>query len=100
MPALWTVEMANVLVVAERRNRNTPTDAARAVELLTTLPILVEPGEMENLRSCRSIAREYGLSSYDACYLGLAQRLGLPLPSLDRNLILAARKNKIPLLCG
>jgi predicted nucleic acid-binding protein len=92
--------MANVLVAAERRNRITPADAARAVELLLALPIRVEPGEMASLRSCRIIAREYALSSYDVCYLDIAQRLGLSLASLDRNLILAAQKSGIPLLCG
>ena len=99
VPALWTLEMANVLVVAERRNRITAADATRAVELLLALPIHVEPGEKENLRLCRLAAREFGLSAYDASYLELAQRLGLPFATLDRNLNLAAQKCGIQLLC-
>lgn len=100
VPALWPIEMANVLVVAERRNRITPADAARAVELLLALPIRVEPGDMASLRACRAVAREYALSSYDSCYLEAAQRLGLPLATLDHNLIRAARQSGVPLLCG
>jgi predicted nucleic acid-binding protein len=91
--------MANVLVVAERRKRITPADAARAVELLMSLPIRLEPGEMANLRSCHIIAGKYALSAYDACYLEIAQRLGLPLATLDRDLISAAQKSGVSLLC-
>lgn len=98
VPALWTVEMTNVLVVAERRHRILPADAARALEVISDLPIIVEPADFGTMKSCRIIAREHSLSSYDACYLEVAQRLGLPLASLDFKLIAAARKSGIPLL--
>ena len=98
VPALWTVEMANVLVVAERRHRISPADAARALEVISDLPVIVEPADFSTMKSCRIIARECSLSCYDACYLEVAHRLGLPLASLGLKLIAAARKNGIPLL--
>lgn len=86
VPALWPMEMADVLVAAERKGRIRAADAARAVELLLSLPIQVEPGDVSTLRTARLLAREYGLSAYDACYLELAQRTGLALATLDRTL--------------
>lgn len=98
VPALWTAEMVNVLLVAEKRSRLSPSDVARALEVVINLPILVEPADITTMKSCHSIAKEYSLSSYDACYLEIAMRLGLPLASLDRGLITAARKSGVPLL--
>lgn len=98
VPCLWQVEMANVLVMAERRGRISGADAARAVEILLSLPIRAERGDMENLGAIRRLARELNLSAYDACYLELARRTGLPLAALDRALKAAARKSGVPLL--
>jgi predicted nucleic acid-binding protein len=98
VPALWTVEMVNVLVVAERKGRISPSDAARALEVISNLPVIVEQADLATMKSCRVIAREHSLSSYDACYVEIALRLGLPLASLDRELITAARNSGIPLL--
>jgi predicted nucleic acid-binding protein len=98
VPALWLMEMANVLVVAERKGRITPADGARAVELLSMLPIRVEPAEPTDLNACRLLAREYGLSAHDASYLELAQRAGLPLATMDQALDAAAKRCGIPLL--
>jgi predicted nucleic acid-binding protein len=98
VPALWTVEMVNVLLVAERKERISPSDAARAVEVISNLPVIVEQADFATMKSCRAIAREHSLSSYDACYLEIALRLGLPLASLDRELITAERNSGVPLL--
>jgi predicted nucleic acid-binding protein len=98
VPALWTIEMVNVLLVAERKERISSSDAARAVEIISNLPVFVEPADLATMKSCRAIAKEHSLSSYDACYLEIAMRLGLPLASLDRGLITAARNSGIRLL--
>jgi predicted nucleic acid-binding protein len=98
VPSLWPVEMANVLTVAERKGRISAADAERAAELILTLPIVIDSHDGTILRRLRAIAREYDLSAYDGCYLELAQRLGLPLATLDRNLATAAKKSGIPLL--
>lgn len=91
VPALWGLEVANVLLVAERKKRILPAQSRRFLELLHDLPISVDTqvkpaGELLNL------ARELQLTSYDACYLDLALRSGLPLASLDGDLVAAAKK--------
>jgi predicted nucleic acid-binding protein len=99
VPSLWPVEMANVLVVAEKRKRINQADATRALELLLSLPIVVEPGEAAGIRALRETAREHNLSAYDASYLELARRTGLPLATVDLALKKAAKKDGIPLVC-
>ena len=98
VPPLWIAEMANVLVMAERRGRITPADASRAVELILSLPIQIEFADLRTLNASRLLAREYELSAYDASYLELAQRAGLPLATMDRTLSTAARKCGVPVL--
>ena len=44
------------------------------------------------------LAERFGLSTYDAAYLELAQRHRLPLATLDRDLRLAAAELRLPLL--
>jgi predicted nucleic acid-binding protein len=97
VPSIWPVEMANVLVVAERKGRISAADAGRAVEILLSLPIQAEKGDLENLSAIRLLAREHKLSAYDACYLELAQRTGLPIATLDHALQAAAGKCRVTL---
>ena len=97
MPSIWPVEMAAVLVVAEKRGRISKDDAARAVEILPSLPSRADGGSLENLITIRLLTCEHQLSAYDACYLELAQRSGLPVSSLDHALRAAAVKFGVPL---
>jgi predicted nucleic acid-binding protein len=92
VPAIWPVEVANVLLVAERRRRLTLADSLRIVGLLGRLPVDVDmqtPSRV--LVSVFPLAREQRLSAYDASYLELAMRLGLPLATLDTTLQRAAK---------
>lgn len=96
VPAIWPLEVGNVLLVAERRQRLTEADSIRFLALLTNLPISVEqetPDRM--LKEIVALAREYSLSTYDASYLDLAMRKGLPLATLDESLLKAAAKCKV-----
>ena len=87
VPSVWALEVANVLVVAERRGRFKEADSTQFVELLRSLPIAVEETPPDRaLRSVPALAREYRLSSYDAAYLELAMRTGTPLASRDEGL--------------
>ncbi len=99
-PSIWPLEVGNVLLVAERRNRLTEADSSRFLALLAELPILVEQESPERMvKEIVALARAYNLSSYDASYLDLAMRKGLPLASLDKNLIQTAKKIKLPIFC-
>ncbi|MFN8098651.1 MAG: type II toxin-antitoxin system VapC family toxin [Dermatophilaceae bacterium] len=90
VPQLWVHEVANVLVVAQRRRRVTESQAARFTSLLSQLPIAVAP-ECPSLTSLVALARGHGLTSYDATYLWLAESRGLPLATTDERLREACR---------
>jgi len=91
VPHLWPVEVANGLVVAERRGRISTEEATRFARLLLGLPIVVQPvGRSRVLDGVRHLARRTGLSAYDAEYLDLALGLGIPLATLHRPLREAA----------
>ncbi len=92
-PGIWPLEVANGLLTAERRGRISPQDANRFAALLVELPIVVEPGDRRRpFESVRLLARSHGLSAYDASYLELALRLGIPLATLDGPLAAAVRE--------
>ena len=93
VPALWPLEVANGLLVAERRGRLTEADTVAFLSLLRQLPIEVEP-EMpdEVFGEVLALARAYGLSLYDAAYLHAAMRYALPLATRDESLREAARR--------
>ncbi len=92
VPSIWPLEVGNVLLVAERRKRLSETDSARFLSLISQLPIVVEPESPERmLAEILSLARKHGLSSYDASYLDLAIREGLPIATMDKALIRAAQ---------
>ena len=96
VPCIWPLEVGNVLVVAERKRRLNRSDSLRFLGLLAELPIDIEQEGPERLmKEIYFLARDTQLSTYDACYLDLAMRKGLPLASLDKALINAARDLKV-----
>jgi predicted nucleic acid-binding protein len=91
VPPLWRWEIANALLTAERRGRIDPASAERFLDLLEQLPILVDTdSSRQAFRATWQLARAHDLTSYDAAYLELAQRLGLPLATRDLALAAAA----------
>jgi predicted nucleic acid-binding protein len=99
VPAIWPLEVSNVLLVAERKKRLSQADSSRFISLLFELPIIVEQESPERMLSeILALAREYKLSSYDASYLDLAMRKGLPLATTDKNIIAAAKRSNVTIL--
>jgi predicted nucleic acid-binding protein len=98
VPALWHLEVANVLQVSVRRKRITQAVSDRMLSGLGALPFDVD---METCRHAwgrtRALAIRHGLTVYDAAYLELADRLGLPLATLDTELRRAATEQGVPL---
>jgi predicted nucleic acid-binding protein len=93
VPATWPVEVGNALLAGERRKRITPAGIARSLGLLGELDVRVEEAGMHSsLGDLVALARSAKLSVYDAAYLFLAMREGVPLATLDRALGEAARK--------
>jgi predicted nucleic acid-binding protein len=94
-PSIWPLEVANVLLVAERKKRLSEADTVRFLTLLSELPIIVEQEDTERMvHEIVALARKHHLSSYDASYLHLAMRKGIPLATLDKNLIAAAIQSR------
>jgi predicted nucleic acid-binding protein len=91
VPALWQLEVADVMLSSERRGRLSEAQATRFVELLGQLPIRVELEPIDS-SALLGIGRRHGLSAYDACYLLLAERLGVPLATVDEALAKAGRQ--------
>lgn len=91
VPSIWLLEVANVLLGAERRGRMTPAQTGSFFGLLDSLPITLMPTEDgHQVVAVLGLGRTHGLSSYDASYLHLAISRGLPLATLDRRLSEAA----------
>lgn len=97
VPLLWEYEVANVLLVAERRTRITEFQSTRFLALLRQLPIHVSPSP-QPAASLTAIGRRHQLSAYDSAYLELASREGVALASQDHRLRKAAESSGIPLL--
>ncbi|MBA2751955.1 MAG: type II toxin-antitoxin system VapC family toxin [Actinobacteria bacterium] len=97
VPSLWQLEVANVLLVAERRGRISEAQAERFVSLLEQLPIRVD-ADVVDVTSVLGVGRRHGLSAYDACYLVLAERLGAPLATLNAALAAAGRAAGVTVL--
>ena len=98
VPTIWPLEVANAVLMGERRKRSTPAQAATWISHLLTLPITVD-GETSAhaLGAILNLARMQSLSAYDAAYLELAMRRGLPLATLDDQLKVAAAAVGVPL---
>lgn len=91
VPPLWSFEVANILLVGERRGRITRAESASFVELLTKLPIAIdEQSAIHGLRATLDLGRAENLPAYDASYLELAVRLGVPIATLNVKLTEAA----------
>lgn len=92
VPAIWPLEVANATLVGERRTRLDEARSTRFFGLLGGLPIVVDDETGGNaFGEIVHLARAYQLSAYDAAYLELAIRRGLPLATLDDGLKAAAR---------
>lgn len=98
VPAIWPLEVVNVLLVAERRKRLSEADSARFLELLSQLPITVDQDQPERImRDVLALARTHKLSSYDASYLHLAMRRGVSIATLDTKVRTAAKNSRVPI---
>jgi predicted nucleic acid-binding protein len=97
VPALWPLEVANILVLGERRRCSTEADASKWLRYLQMLPIRVDDETAARAWSeILQVARSYDLSAHDAAYLELAIRLGLPFASLDDKLKQTAASAGVP----
>ena len=98
-PAIWPLEVANGLRAAERRGRLDLADLAQVRELLTALPVEVERVTLDTaLGEVAEFARQLDLTAYDAAYLALAARRGIPLATADDRLRRACEQAGVELV--
>ena len=98
VPAIWRLEVVNTLVVAERRKKLAPAKSAVFLRDLQKFAITVDLEGIDRVfNTVLDQARLYQRSAYDASYLELAKRLGLPLATRDRPLGKAAQELGISL---
>lgn len=99
VPVLWTFEVANGLLMLNRRKRLSPEQSLRARNALRALnPVIDEDGPRRALIEIADLAERHTLSIYDATYLELAIRKRLPLASRDTNLNRAAARSGVSTL--
>lgn len=90
VPVLWHTEVANALLVGERRGVVTESQVIAYLHRLSRLPIQTDDIPVTNrLESVMALGREHRLSAYDATYLELALRTGSALASFDTKLAAA-----------
>lgn len=101
VPSLWPLEVANATLVGERRKRLSEARTRRFLTLLAALPITIDDETSHRaFRDLLPLARAHKLSAYDAAYLELAIRRGLPLASLDTKLKSAAAATGVGLFAA
>lgn len=87
VPELWSLEVANILIAAERRKRISYAKMTEFLSLLENLNIQVDnETSLRGFREILFLAHSEGLTTYDAAYLELAMRLGIPLATKDTQL--------------
>jgi predicted nucleic acid-binding protein len=100
-PALWRLEVANALAMAERRDRLSAAGLTRSVALLQRLTVALDAEGIDRaFHDLLELARSERLTVYDAAYLELALRLGVPLASKDAELRKSAARLGLALLGG
>lgn len=95
VPSLWILEMANGLLMAERRGKLTAAEVdngLRRLEAVVAAGIEVDALAVPTIREAFAPAQDHQLTAYDAVYLELARRERLPLATLDKRLRTAAAK--------
>jgi predicted nucleic acid-binding protein len=93
VPVTWGLEVANVIARAEAKGLVTEARGGTFLEMLEGVDIEADTATfLHALTDTLQLARRYKLSAYDASYLELALRLGIPLATLDKDLQKAAKK--------
>ncbi len=92
VPAVWNLEIANALLVGERRKRLNQTEIRRFTTLLESLPLVQDTRPVaSHVNDVLPLARAHGLTACDAAYLELSIRQSVPLATLDEKLQKAAK---------
>jgi predicted nucleic acid-binding protein len=98
VPLLWFYEVGSGLLMAHRRKRISVDQIDGFLTRLKALPIDAAQETPFEILELPAVARSYGLTNYDAAYLGLARKFNLPLATNDSELRKAATSTGVALL--
>jgi predicted nucleic acid-binding protein len=99
VPAHWPTEISNGLLMGLRRKRILPGRPELFWDDLAVLPIAVEPPlTLQQAKDVLALCQRRGLTVYDAAYLELAMRRGLPLATQDSDLLKASQAEGVSLV--
>lgn len=99
VPSLWPLEIGNILILAERKKRISYAHVIQSLELMSNLPIQIDEETAQRaFRNTSHLAHVEKITTYDASYLELAMRLGIPLATKDKALSKVAKKLGVSLL--
>lgn len=93
-PPIWRYELANGLEVARRRGRLRSSHWHEAIREAGLAPVRIDP-TLPGCPELAELAAREKLTTYDAAYLELALRRGLPLATLDADLAAAAERHGV-----
>ena len=96
VPSIWPLEVANALLVLQRRRKVSAAERRDALQALGQIPARMDNNSVAMAFGVLSdLAAAESLSVYDASYLELAMRLRFPLSCGDAQLRAAARRNGV-----
>lgn len=98
VPMLWDFEVASALMLARRTGRLDDEELARSMHTIGVMGC-ERDREPPDIALLIATADAHGLTAYDASYLALALRRGVPLATVDRALVRAAEECGVPLVC-
>lgn len=100
VPTIWSLEVGNILVMAERRKRISYAEMVQFLELLKDLRIEVDiDTPSKAFHEILSLAHSEKLTTYDAAYVELAMRSGFSLVSKDLELCKVAKRLGVHVVC-
>lgn len=101
VPSVWSLEIANAVLVGERRQRLNQPEIKQFTSLLESLSLLQDTRPVaKHVDEVLPLARTHGLSAYDAAYLELSIRYSAPLATLDERLQRAAKQAGVAIFDG
>ena len=95
VPALWLLEMGNLLLSAQRRERIASAKGQQLAAACEALRLRIDR-EPVAITALDALAARHQLSAYDTAYLALALRRGLPLATHNTALLAAMALAGVP----
>lgn len=101
VPSVWSLEIANAVLVGERRKRLNQPEIKQFMTLLESLSFVQDTRPAaKHVSDVLPIARTHSISAYDAAYLELSIRHSAPLATLDEKLQKAAQGAGVVVFSG